>query len=202
MVLHVIRCGETTWEGERRLAGSTDLPLSEHGREAVVANLDRLEGADIGSIYHSPDEAATATAQLVAAPLGARTRANAGLADPDLGLLEGLSEKEFADRFPKRFREWQEDPLSLAPREGEPIMEARARIFAAVGKVLRRSKRDHVGIVLHPLGLGLLQCWFADLPARSLWTMLKERPRIERYLVAEGVIDRLVRAGKAEISGS
>ena len=37
MVLHVIRCGETTWEGERRLAGSTDLPLSEHGREAVVA---------------------------------------------------------------------------------------------------------------------------------------------------------------------
>jgi hypothetical protein len=117
MVLHLIRCGETTWEGERRMAGSTDLPLSEPGRQSIVAGIDRLRGVEIGSIYHSPDEAATATAATLAAPIGARTRSSAALADPDLGLLEGLTEQEFSERFPKRFREWQDDPLALAPRE-------------------------------------------------------------------------------------
>jgi probable phosphoglycerate mutase len=202
MVLHLIRCGETTWESERRLAGSTDLPLSESGREAVLASIEQLNGVGVGSIHHAPDEASTTTAQLLAGPIGARTRANAALSDPDLGLLAGLSEQEFSERFPKRFREWQDDPLSLAPREGEPIVDARARIFAAVGKILRRSRREEVGIVMHPLGLGLLQCWFADEPAATLRTMLRDRQRIERYLVADAVIERLVRATKREISPS
>ena len=74
ILLGLIRCGETTWEAERRMAGSTDLPLSEPGRELVVADIDRLRGAELASIYHGPDAAAASTASLLAAPIGADSR--------------------------------------------------------------------------------------------------------------------------------
>ena len=163
MVLNVIRCGETTWNAEGRLHGRSDLPLSISGRTSVSADAASIEGGRTSTVYHPPDDAAAETAQIVARRVGAKTKSVDELADPDLGVLEGMSEQAFAERFPKRYKQWQEDPLSLSPPEGEDVAEARARVLKAAARLLRRARNQEVGVVLHPLGLGFLRCWLAEL---------------------------------------
>jgi broad specificity phosphatase PhoE len=201
IVLSLVRCGESAWASNGRMEGAADLPLADEGTASVAADAARLDPRGAGVVFHPADEAAAETARIVAEAVGARTKAVGELGDPHLGLLEGLTESEFAERFPKRYKQWQEDPLSMTPPEGEEIAEARHRIFAAVARLLRRSRHDEVAVVLHRLGTGLLACWLADRPASELWPVLRARPRVERYLLTVETIDRLEEEAAAQASG-
>ena len=183
IVLCLIQCGQTTWDVEHRVHGSTDLPLSETGRQTLMDELGRFHIPKAGVIHHPNDEAATDTAHLAAERWGAKTKVVDELADPNLGLLEGLSAQDFEDRFPSRHRQWEDDPITLAPPEGEQLAFAARRIFKAVAKVIKRSRGDEVAVVLHDLGAGMLRCWLADRPLGDLWKMLGGRPHIERYVL-------------------
>ncbi len=202
ITIALIRCGETTWDIEGRLHGRSDLPLSIDGRTAVSDDVATFKCRRIATIYHPPDDAAIETAQIVAAAAGGKVKAVADLAEPDLGVLEGLTSQDFSDRFSKRYKQWQEDPLSLTPPEGEPLVDARARLFGAVSRLARRSRHDEIGIVLHPVALGLLRCWLSERPASDLWSLVRTRPRIERYLLAPELVSELEEAARAEYQAS
>jgi broad specificity phosphatase PhoE len=201
IMLCLIQCGETAWSEAGRIQGAMDLPLSDAGRMQISAQLHRLSAAKAAMIHHPADEAAADTAHLCAGRINARTKATLELADPHLGLLEGLTEQEFATRFPKRYKQWEDDLLSLAPPEGEPMMNAADRLLKAVAKILKRSRSQEVAIVLHPLGLGLLRCWLADRPMNDVRTMLANRPRIERYALPVKMISALETANATAPSG-
>jgi broad specificity phosphatase PhoE len=202
MVLTLIRCGENTWDAEGRLHGRSDLPLSIAGRTSVTSDVNVLAGRRLATVYHPPDDAALETAQIVAGAVGARIKSASDLNDANLGVLEGMTTQVFADRFPKRYKQWQDDPLSLSPPDGEDLAAARARLFAAVGRMLRRSRSDEIAMVLHPLSLGFLRCWLADRPPTEVWTLVRDRPRIERYLVAMKMVRWLAEAARAQYTHS
>jgi len=194
ITLCLIQCGQTTWDVEHRVHGSTDLPLSETGRQALLDELGRPHVANATVIHHPNDEAATDTAHLAAERWGAKTKVVDELADPNLGLLEGLSAKDFEDRFPSRHRQWEEDPMSLTPPEGEQLAVAAQRIFQAVAKVVKRSRGAEVAVVLHDLGAGMLRCWLADRPLGDLWQMVNDRPHFERYVIPMSMLTELENA--------
>jgi probable phosphoglycerate mutase len=191
VILTVVRCGDTAWDAEGRLRGRNNLPLSEEGRGAVRRDAAALAGRKFAAVHHPPDDAAAETARIVAEVTGARCREVDDLADADLGVLVGMQEQEFAERFAKRFKQWQEDPVLLAPPEGESIAAARARIFEALARLLRRSRYDETAVVLHPLGLGLLRCWLAGRPSSDLRAVAAACPRVERYALGAELLDRL-----------
>lgn len=200
VMLTLIRCGQTQWEQEGRLHGRTDLPLSDAGRASVAADAERLAHAP-SVILHPSDEAATETARIVAATATsgkAKTRAVDELAEPDLGLLEGLLERQFIERYGKRRKQWQDEPLSMVPPEGEPFADARARLFTALAKSLKRTRAGEVAVVLHPIALGLLRCWLADRPPAEMWNLLATRDRVERYVLPLAMVDALRDAGRME----
>jgi broad specificity phosphatase PhoE len=202
IVLTLVRCGENTWNAEGRLHGRSDLPLSIAGRTAVTSDVSVLAGRRLATVCHPPDDAAAETAQIVAGAVRARTKSVADLNEASLGVLEGMTTQVFADRFPKRYKQWQDDPLSLSPPDGEDLADARARLFGAVGRMLRRSRSDEVALVLHPLSLGFLRCWLSERPPTDVWTLVRDRPRIERYLVALEMAGWLVEAGRAQYTHS
>ena len=202
IVLCLIRCGETTWDVEGRLHGRSDLPLSIDGRTSVTSDIAAVRAPCMTTICHPSDDAAIETAQIVAHAVKGKAKVVAELADPDLGVLEGMSAQDFADRFPKRYKQWQEDPLSLTPPEGEQLVDARSRLFAAISRLAKRARTGEIGVVLHPVALGLLRCWLADRPAADLWSMVRTRPRIERYLLAGELVTGLAEAANAEYQAS
>ena len=202
IVLRLIKCGETTWDVEGRLHGRSDLPLSIDGRTSVTADVAAASQCRMTAVFHPSDDAAIETAQIVADAASGKPKVVAELADPDLGVLEGMTAQDFADRFPKRFKQWQEDPLSLTPPEGEQLVDARGRLFAAISRLAKRARTEEIGVVLHPVALGLLRCWLADRPAADLWSMVRTRPRIERYLLAGEIVSELAEAANAEFQAS
>lgn len=204
----LIECGETSWQADGRVQGAMDLPLSDAGRAAVNSNVHRLGrsgafGAAASVVFHSADESAGETAAICAAHIiDAKTKSVVELADPHIGLLEGLTEQEFSERFPTRFKQWQEDPFSLSPPNGEQMHEAADRLFRAVAKILKQSRSAEVAIVLHELGLGLLRCWLAAQPLHRVRTMLQDRPRVERYCIPKGMLGALEKAAAEEFAQS
>lgn len=203
IVLCLIRCGETDWDTQQRLVGGADLPLSAAGRAAVTEQASQLVRVDhLSTIYHPTDEAAMETAEIYAKSLHAKARSLEGLSDPNLGLLQGLTVQDFAERYAKRHKQWQEDILSLSPPEGEEVMEARTRLFATLSHALKRSRGDEIGIVLHTISIGLVRCWLADLPCSQIWSLIDDRPSVERYVFGIEMVPWLDAAAEAEYSRS
>ena len=188
IVITLIAAGGTAWAEDERILGAADLPLTDEGRAAASSSAARVRTGELAIIHHPPDEAATETAEIIAAAHGLKTKVVDELANPHLGLLEGLTMQAFAERYPKRRKQLDDDPLSLHPPEGEALEVARARVFGAIAKLLRRSKTSEIAIVLHDLAFGLLRAWLADRPAREMSSIAAERPPVERYvLTAEGI---------------
>lgn len=193
-VLWVIRSGETAWDTGGRLYGGEDLPLTDAGRLATLEAIERtpalvLRGPSV--VHFAPDDASKSTAKLICAASGSKPRIAHDLAEPELGVLAGLSRDELRDRFERRSRQWDDDPSDLVPPEGEPFAEARRRILGGVVRILKRSRADTIGIVTHGFASGFLRAGLAGDPAGNPRRWMDGRPRIEAWVLPTDATQRL-----------
>lgn len=65
MEIYIVRHGETLWNRDKRLQGSTDIELSDYGRELAVKTGEALMDTKIDRIYSSPLKRAYETADLI-----------------------------------------------------------------------------------------------------------------------------------------
>ena len=73
--LLLARHGETDWNRELRIQGSSDIELNELGRKQAHALAQELEHVELDAIYASDLSRARATAEAVAASHGLEVRA-------------------------------------------------------------------------------------------------------------------------------
>ncbi|MBN9141288.1 MAG: histidine phosphatase family protein [Micrococcales bacterium] len=103
MTLAFIRHGQTDWNREGRLQGSSDIPLNDTGREQARAAERMLEEWSWDAVVSSPLSRARETARIVADGLGLPLGpAYDELVERDYGPLEGLPDTEVMARWPKR----------------------------------------------------------------------------------------------------
>jgi broad specificity phosphatase PhoE len=197
--LVLVRSGRTEWDLAGRLAGHSDHPLSDSGREELLAAIDAAELPPIGLVLHGPDEASASTATILAAKTGApRTRGLAGLTEVDLGLWCGLGAGVLEDRYCSAFRQWRDDPSAVSVPEGEPIGDAESRVAKAVAGAVERVKPNGhaVAIVLRPVVFQLLRRRMLDRPLSDVWDSSLGRPVLEQYQVDPRLLKpRPVQAG-------
>ncbi|MGW9586520.1 histidine phosphatase family protein [Microbacterium sp. NPDC055455] len=136
--LILIRHGETDWNRDRRIQGSTDIPLNDNGRaqaRATAAALrERLSGADQPTIVSSDLARARETAEIIAGELDlAAPRTYRGLRERAYGEAEGLG----VDEFRTRWGDWYTAEVPGA----EPWPDLRERGIAALGRAVRDHRR-------------------------------------------------------------
>lgn len=136
--LILIRHGETDWNRDRRIQGSTDIPLNDIGRaqaRATAALLrDRLPAAVTPAIVSSDLARARETAEIIAAELGVPApRTYPGLRERSYGEAEGLG----IDEFRERWGDWYTAEVPGA----EPWPELRVRGIEALGHAVRDHRR-------------------------------------------------------------
>ncbi|MFL0566670.1 histidine phosphatase family protein [Microbacterium sp. 179-I 1D1 NHS] len=103
-LLTLVRHGETDWNRNRRIQGSTDIPLNDTGREqARAAGLALAEVLDRSTptvIASSDLSRASETARIIAGILDLpEPRAYPELRERGYGDAEGLTDTEFFDRW-------------------------------------------------------------------------------------------------------
>jgi broad specificity phosphatase PhoE len=189
--LWLFRPAETAWDDAQRLRGSTDLPAKEESLAELRQRVARLpDGPEL--LYHPPDEAATESARVIASRFACTVRARADLAEPDFGLLEGLSMSEFERRFESRHAEWVASPLTVIPPEGEPMADAQERILADFGAILAANPRRRIGFVLHPVALAMVRDRLARGDGARLWERVEGRAWCTQYALPPAAGDLVV----------
>ena len=147
MKLFLVRTGQTAWDAEGRVRGRVDVPLSDVGRAESRAAADALTDAAVAVVYAAPDEAARATAHVLAKALRVKTRSLDALADARFGLWEGMLWAEVEQRHPRAYRRLMDAPLTVTTPEGEPLRDAYRRVRAAIGQLAGRHDGETVAVV-------------------------------------------------------
>lgn len=135
MIVAFIRHGQTDWNREGLLQGSSDIPLNETGREQARDAVMTVRSRPWDAVVSSPLRRARETAQIIAAGLGVELgAAYPELAERDYGALEGTPSAEAIERWPHRDYPGAETLAAVATR-GEAALTRIAADFPG-GSVL------------------------------------------------------------------
>lgn len=151
----LVRHGPTEWSIAGRHTGTTDLPLTDGGREIAARLRDRLAGHDFALVLSSPLRRARDTAEL--AGLADRAELEPDLREYDYGAYEGLTTKEIREQRPGWYL-WRDG----AP-DGETPAQVGERADRAIARALE-AEGDAV-LVAHGHILRVIGARWIELPA-------------------------------------
>jgi probable phosphoglycerate mutase len=174
----LMRTGETEWCRMGRIAGSTDVPLSDAGREQVRDAILGLGSVRLSTVLCGPDEASQATASALAEASGAKVKVVEELGENPARPLGRLAQVGARRQVP-HLRAAVEGRSGIDPGTGRRgLEEAADRISEGLSRHLAKTKADSgaVGVVLRPIAHGLIGCEWSGMPIRSLWSMMETGP--------------------------
>jgi len=172
----LIRHGATTLTAEDRFAGSTNVDLSETGREQATRLAERLAGEALAAVYASPLQRTMDTAAIVGAPHRLTPVPRDGLREIDHGRWEGLTRKEVEARFPEEYTTWEADPFTFAPEGGEAGLSVLARALPVLREIVVRHAGERVAVVSHKATIRLVLCSLLGIDARGYRDRLDQSP--------------------------
>jgi len=99
-LITLIRHGETDWNLEGRIQGSTDIPLNDTGRTQARAAAAGFAGERFDHVYASPLGRARKTAEIIARGLSLPAPlVTVGMREREFGAAEGLLREQYRERF-------------------------------------------------------------------------------------------------------
>ncbi len=172
----LIRHGATVLSAEDRFAGSTDVLLSDEGRAQARALGERLAGAELSAVFASPMKRTVETASLIATPHGLNPTTADGLREIDHGRWEELTRREVEARFPEEYANWEADPFTFAPAEGESGLSVMARALPVLRQVVVAHAGKTVAVISHKATIRLILCSLLGIDARGYRDRLDQSP--------------------------
>ena len=189
----LIRHGESVWNGERRIQGNQDAPLSPRGRRQaeLLARRLRRHLPRAAAIYASPLRRAAETAEVVRAATGLPVFPDPDLREMCLGKWEGMTVPEIQEAFPGTYEGWLADPLAH-PAPGGERLDAFARRVTEAFERLRAAQpgRDAI-LVSHGGPIKALLCYVLGLEIRSLFRIKQDNTAVS-VVEADAATSRVI----------
>lgn len=138
--LYLVRHGETDWNRERRIQGSTDIPLNETGRLQAARTGRLLSRRRWDGILTSPLSRAYETAEIIAdaVGLGEPTRFDE-IVERAYGNAEGMTDVELSRLYP---------PGSSVPGR-ESREDVASRVVPALVRLAEERPHQHLIVTTH-----------------------------------------------------
>ena len=147
----------TELDEQNRICGSLNSPLSEAGIEQVKEWTKSLEGVAFDSILVAAGEADKQTAEIILGKRRAKIRVESSWQNLDHGLWQGKCIESLKETCNKYYRQWQENPETVAPPNGETTNDVLARVKVAFSKHLKKRAGEVFVIVAPQPLLGVLR---------------------------------------------
>jgi broad specificity phosphatase PhoE len=174
--LMLVRHGATTLSAEDRFAGSTDVALSEDGRQQAMRLGARLADDEISAVYCSPMRRTIETAALIAEPHKLLPVTRPGLREIDHGHWEGLTRQEVEARFRDEYARWEQDPFTVAPERGECGVDVMARALPVIRDIVEAHLGQNILVVSHKATIRLVISSLLGFDARGYRDRLDQAP--------------------------
>jgi uncharacterized phosphatase len=99
--LYLVRHGETNWNAQRRIQGTTDIPLNDIGRAQAATTGRLLARREWDRVFSSPLSRAFETARIISDEIGIDDIATIeALVERNYGQAEGLNYEQIEQQFP------------------------------------------------------------------------------------------------------
>ena len=174
MKLYVARHGETAWNAEYLVCGSTDLPLTERGLEQAQVLAGLTLGKGIERIIASPMIRAMQTAEPSGALLGLAVETDDRLREQDYGIYEGVrrddpaflaNKRQFCVRYPR----------------GESMMDLAARVYGFLYDLKAEHPEETILIVCHGAVCRTIRSFFRDMSNEAYFSYSPENASLTEY---------------------
>lgn len=158
MLIYFIRHGQTDWNHAQRFQGCLDIPLNDEGRNQADLLGQRLRGANIQKVYHSPQLRAKETASIVSSYANAPLTEIYDLHEISMGDWEGITAKQAAEQDPEYWQTYISDRKNLSAPNGESFVHLQSRVLDAIDQIVSNESSDVLAIVAHGAVLKVLFC--------------------------------------------
>jgi len=184
--IYLVRHGQTVWNEEGRLCGSSDVPLSDEGLAQARKLAARLKDIGIAAIYSSPLLRARQTAEAIAAHHRVEVKIEPDLREIDYGDWEGLKVADVLEQFPEIEKLRREEPMKFAAPNGEPMLQFAKRVISAIQRVAASHADETICVIAHQTVNRFILCWILQSlhPAHRIsspidfrfWRQLRQDP--------------------------
>jgi len=159
-----VRHGETDWNRQRRVQGSSGASMNEAGHEQAKSLAHSLWEVPLIAVYSSTLPRALETASYVAGPHRVNVVTDARLNEIHHGDWEGLPESQIPDL--DLYLRWRKDPTCCTLPGAEPLDAVHERAVNAMRDIAARHPAHEglVAVVSHQVVLALLKCFILDRP--------------------------------------
>jgi len=175
MRLILVRHGQTDWNVERRLQGSTDNELNKVGRRQAESLAGLLQNEPLVAICASPLKRAMETASVIAKPHGLPVQTDPGLMELDQGELEGLTHQGLQTNHADLLQRWTENPGPVRMPGGESLQELQDRAWSCIQRTVANRDQGSVVVVSHNLTILSIICKAIQLDL-SCFRRLRQEP--------------------------
>jgi broad specificity phosphatase PhoE len=161
-LIYLIRHGATEWNiSKGRYCGSgdiSDIDLSPLGVAQAEALAERLKGERLDAVYSSSMKRAVKTAEKLARPHGLKVSIMDALKERSYGRWEGLTVEEIEARYPGDYSNYEDDPGSFSPPDGESGLEVGKRVAPVLDLIAERHGDGVAAVVAHEAVNRILLC--------------------------------------------
>ncbi len=165
----LVPCGQTDWRAQGRLTGDADLSLNKVGHRQAMTDAEAIASLQPSLVRSGTEEATKQTATLIAERLGMKLKALKELREMDLGHWEGLAIEDFRERFPRVYKQWRADPMSIEPPEGETVQAVTGRLEKAIQKLVKENPSETIVVILGHIAYAILRCHLQDKNFEKYW---------------------------------
>ena len=165
----LIRPGATDYDKQERIQGDLDVPLNPQGNGEVAKLVEELSKMPIEAVYAPPCEPAQQTARAIAEALDVKCRKLDRMKNLNHGLWQGMRVDEVRLKYPRAYRQWQDQPECVQPPAGETLDQASRRIDSTLAKLLKKHKEGMIALVLPEPMASLARHHFNQEEIGDLW---------------------------------
>ncbi len=165
--IYLIRHGETTLAATGQYIGSSEAPLSEHGKQQVQLLADTLKSIHFNACYCSIMKRCQATAKILAAPHHLEVIPVAELREIDYGKWEHLTLAEMEASYPELYTSWQAGAGSVRAPQGESGEDVLRRIRPAIEKIVSDHSGQRILLTAHKTVNRIWLCHILGYPVSS-----------------------------------
>ena len=174
MRLYVARHGQTAWNAENKICGTTDLPLNELGQAQAKELAEKCGASDIDLIIASTLLRARQTAAAVAERWNVPVITDARLVEQNYGIYEGMdrqtpgflaNKRHFAYRYPG----------------GESMLDVGHRIFGFLNDVKKNYPDKTVLLACHGGVCRVIRTYFMPMTNEEYFAYSPENCSLDCY---------------------
>jgi 2,3-bisphosphoglycerate-dependent phosphoglycerate mutase len=193
----LVRHGQSRGNAERRFGGHSPTPLSELGRRQAEATARALAAEGVTAVYSSDLLRAVQTAEPLSRATGLEIRGTAAFRERSVGLMEGLTFEEAAEKYPEEYAALLRRDFEHVLQGGESYRQLLDRAAAELDRAVAEHRGGTVAVFSHTGTICILVLHLMgalDAPhLKPVWVS-SANCGVTRFEIQHGGLTRLLRA--------